>query len=143
MTRFEAWAQHVSNLLVGGTGLVYAWMRYAVEPSDPYAVVNHPFERDLQHLHVLSAPLLVFAVALVWQRHVWVRVRTGFRPRRSTGLALAASFVPMVASGYLLQVAEGAGWRKLWLVVHLASSLLWLLGLIAHLISRRPAGAPL
>lgn len=138
MTRAEAWLQHVSNLLVGGTGLVYAWMRYALEPDDPYAVVNHPLERDVQHLHILVAPLLVFAVALVWQRHVWVRVRSGFAPRRATGLTLAASFVPMVASGYLLQTADGETWRTAWLAVHLATSGLWLLAMGVHLLSARP-----
>jgi hypothetical protein len=139
VTRAEAWLQHVSSLLVGGTGLVYAWMRYALEPADPYAVVNHPFERDVQHLHVLTAPLLVFAVALVWQRHVWARVRSGFAPRRPSGLALAASFAPMVASGYLLQTAESPAWRTVWLWLHLASSVLWLLALGVHLLSPRPA----
>lgn len=140
MTRAEAWLQHVSNLLVGGTGLIYAWMRYAVEPDDPYAVVNHPLERDVQHLHVLTAPLLVFAVALVWQRHVWARVRSGFAPRRPTGLALASSFAPMAASGYLLQTAEAEGWRTAWLIVHLMSSGLWLLAMLVHLLSPRPEG---
>ena len=26
MTRAEAWTQHAANLLVGGTGLAYAWL---------------------------------------------------------------------------------------------------------------------
>jgi predicted metal-binding membrane protein len=138
VTRGEAWLQHVSNLLVGGTGLVYAWMRYALEPDDPYAVVNHPLEREVQHLHLLVAPLLVFAVALVWQRHVWARVRSDFPARRATGLALAASFAPMVASGYLLQTADGETWRTAWLVVHLSTSGLWLLAMGVHLLSPRP-----
>lgn len=141
MTRAEAWLQHAANLLVGGTGLVYAWMRYLVEPDDPYAVVNHPLERDVQHLHVLAAPLLVFAVALIWQRHVWVRVRSGFAPRRATGLALASSFVPMLASGYLLQTAESEAWREAWVWVHGSTSCLWLAAMGVHLVSRRPTPA--
>jgi len=64
VTRVEAWAQHVANLLVGGTGVVYAWMRYALQPDDPYAIVNHPLERDVQHLHILAAPLLTLLA--VW-----------------------------------------------------------------------------
>lgn len=138
MTRAEAWLQHLSNLLVGGTGLIYAWMRYALAPEDPYAVVNHRFERDVQHLHLLTAPLLVFAVALVWQRHVWARVRSGFAPRRPTGLALAISFAPMLASGYLLQTAQSQAWRTAWIWVHLSSSGLWLVALAVHLLSPRP-----
>ena len=59
MTRLEAWFLHVATILVGGGGLVYAWMRYFVRPDDPFAVVNHPWQPDVQHLHVLAAPLLV------------------------------------------------------------------------------------
>lgn len=138
MTRAEAWLLHVSNLLVGGTGLVYAWMRYAVQPEDPYAVVNHPLERDVQHLHILVAPLLVFSVALVWQRHVWARVRSGFEPRRATGLTLAASFAPMLATGYLLQTSESESWRTAWLWLHLATSGVWILAMVVHVFSPRP-----
>jgi hypothetical protein len=116
---------------------VYAWMRYAVEPSDPFAVVNHPLEPQLQHLHILSAPLLVFAVALLWQRHAWARVRSGFPVRRPTGIALVVSFVPMAASGYLLQTADAQVWRQTWLVVHLATSALWLAAYLVHQLSRR------
>jgi len=42
MNRFEVWALHLSTLLVGGTGLIYGWMRYFAEASDPFSLVNHP-----------------------------------------------------------------------------------------------------
>jgi hypothetical protein len=141
VTRAETWLQHVSNLLVGGTGVVYGWMRYAVEPEDEFALVNHPWQPDAQHLHVLVAPLLVFAVGLIWSRHVWTRIRAGFRPRRPTGLVLAASLVPMIASGYLLQTAVEEAWRTAWIVVHVAASGLWIAGYLVHQLSPRGAGA--
>ena len=43
-------------------------------------------------------------------------------------------FVPMVASGYLLQTTVTEGWRTTWIVVHLASSTLWIVTTIAHLV---------
>lgn len=138
MTRFEAWSLHASNLLVGGTGLVYAWMVYFAESADEFAVVNHPWQPDVQHAHVVVAPLAIFAVGLVFQRHVWARIRSGYRPRRPTGLLLALSFAPMVLSGYLLQVAADPAWRTAWTWVHVATSVLWVLGYAAHLVSRRP-----
>ena len=61
MTRTEAWFSHVAAALVGGTGLVYGWMRYFAESDDPFAIANHPWQPHFQHLHVLTAPLLVFA----------------------------------------------------------------------------------
>jgi len=143
MTRGEARWNHAANVLVGGTGLVYGWMLYFGEPVDDFALVNHPLQPDLQAWHVRLAPLLVFTVALIWAPHVWKRVRSGFRPRRATGLTLCASFWPMVASGYLLQTAVSEGWRLAWVVVHVATSILWLVFYGVHLLRPRPArGAP-
>ena len=132
MSRFEAWTLHVSNLLVGGTGLVYAWMVYLAKPADPYAVVNHPFQPQTQHLHILAAPLLVFATGLIWRRHVWAGWRRGGAESRRSGLSLALLLAPMIVSGYLLQTAVDGDWRKIWAGVHLAASILWLLGYLVH-----------
>jgi hypothetical protein len=140
VTRSEAWLQHAANALVGGTGLVYGWMRYLAEPVDPFAVANHPWQPHAQHLHVLCAPLLVFACGLIWSRHVWARVRSGFRPRRPSGLALAASLAPMVASGYLLQVAVDERWRTAWIWIHVLVSCVWIAAYLVHQLSPRGAG---
>lgn len=132
MSRFEAWMLHLSNLLVGGTGLVYAWMVFLAEPSDPYAVVNHPLQPQAQHLHILLAPLLVFTAGLVWRRHVWSQWKRGIEERRRSGLSMIFVLVPMIVSGYLIQTATGDEWRRIWVWVHLATSGLWLLGYLAH-----------
>ena len=84
-----------------------------------------------------SAPLLVFASGLIFQRHILARVRSGFRPRRPTGLLLASLLVPMIASGYLLQTSSTETWRTVWIAVHLATSVLWIAGYAIHLLSPR------
>jgi hypothetical protein len=132
MTRLEAWLLHASNALVGGTGLVYGWMRYALKPEDPYSVVGHPLQPDVQHLHVLFAPLLVFACGVVWQAHVWAGLRNHSSARRRSGLFLTATMIPMIASGYAIQIAVGEGWRAVWIAVHVASSSLWIAAYLAH-----------
>lgn len=137
MTRSEAWLVHASCALVGVTGVIYGWMRYFAEPADEFAVVNHPAQPLLQHLHVLVAPLLVFACGLVWRDHVWARIRSSFPLRRPTGLLLAALFAPMAASGYGLQVAVDDVWRRVWIVVHVATSVLWIGGYLVHQLSPR------
>ncbi len=137
MSRLEVWFLHLSTLLVGGTGIVYAVMRYVLKPQDPFGVVNHPLQPTVQHLHVLFSPLLVFAVGLIWRRHVWASWRSGLAERRRTGLDLIVSMGPMVVSGYLVQVAASERWRAVWTGTHLAASTLWVLGYVAHLVSRR------
>lgn len=136
MTRGEAWFHHAANLLVGATGIAYAVLRYGVEPPDPFAAV-HPWLPPVQHAHVWTAPLLVFALGLAWRVHAWAGVRAGGAARRRSGLALLATAIPMAASGYLLQTAVGPGWRRLWLAVHLGASGLWLAGYLAHQLARR------
>ena len=132
MKRAEAWALHLSMLLVGGTGLVYAWMRYLAAPDDPYAIVNHPWQPALQHLHIWTAPLLVFAAGLVWREHIWKHWSQGVRQGRRSGGTLLFSLAPMALSGYFIQTAVSDGWRQAWVIVHLATAALWTLGYAAH-----------
>jgi len=133
VTRAQAWTLHASALLVGGSGLVYAWMRYLCEPVDELAVAHHPLEPAVQHLHVLVAPLLVFAAALVWGEHVWKRVRTRYPRRRPTGLLLFGLFFPMVFSGGWVQVAGGELARTLAVWLHAGSGTLWCAAYGVHL----------
>jgi hypothetical protein len=139
MTRTEAWLMHLASVLVGGTGLIYAWMLYLVEPADELAVVNHPAQPFFQHAHVWTAPLLVFALGLVWKSHAWACSRHGVGSRRGSGVALMATAAPMILSGYLLQTAVAPGWRGAWLAVHLAASALWIAGTLVHQLTPRPS----
>jgi hypothetical protein len=134
MTRAQAWLAHTAALLVGGSGLVYAWMRYLCEPRDEFALVNHPWQPLLQHLHVLAAPLLVFAVAALWAEHVWRRVRSGYPRQRPTGLVLFVLFFPMVFSGGWVQVAEGELARTAAVWTHALGGTLWCAAYAVHLV---------
>lgn len=131
MSRAHLIFLHLANLAVAGTGLVYAWMRYLVEPTDEWAVVNHPWQPHLQHLHVLAAPLLVFAIGLIWSAHVIGKLKNG-RGNRIVGIGLTTLFMPMAASGYLLQVAVDPAWRQTWIWFHVASSLVWVVAFVVH-----------
>jgi hypothetical protein len=132
---WESWTVHLSTVLVAGTGAVYAVMRYLLEPSDPYAVVNHPLQPTVQHLHVLAAPFLVFAAGLIWREHVWKHYKNGAKSGRRSGLWMLPTLLPMVVSGYLIQTTVTEGWRTAWIVVHLATSTLWLVGYAGHAVA--------
>ncbi len=136
MSRGEALLLRVATLLVAGSGMVYLVMRELLEPADEFAVVSHPWQPHVQHLHVLAAPLLVFAVALVWRRHVANGLRNGSR-RRRTGVALATTFAPMVVSGSLVQVTVSEGWRAVWSWTHIVAALAFTGVAVAHLLRRR------
>jgi hypothetical protein len=142
VTRAERWLFHASNVLVAGTGGVYAWMLYALEPADEYALVNHELQPTFQHLHVWFAPLLVLMAGVLWRAHVAPQLRSERRARRRSGLALLALLLPMVLSGYSIQVVSEPTWRNTWVSVHVASSVLWCVAMLVHLVARarvRPA----
>ena len=134
MSRWEGRFLNVANLLVGGTGLVYAMMRYFMKPADEWAVINHPWQPHMQHLHVLAAPLLVFACGLIWRRHVVGNLRRDDRRGASSGPGLLLTLVPMTLSGYLIQTTVGETWRQIWIVTHLVSSGAWILAFAGHLL---------
>ena len=137
MTPGETRFTHLAVLLVGGTGLVYGWMCYLARPDDPFAVVNHPWQPDLQHLHVLMAPLLVFGLGLLWRNHVWVKVRSRAGRQRWSGLVLLGLLVPMAATGYFVQVTVDEGWRAVWVWTHGISSCVFLLFYVGHMFAAR------
>ena len=134
MTRPTAVLTHLATLCAGGTGLVYAWVLYlAGPPEDEFALVNHPWQPEVLAAHVLTSPLLVFACGFLWPLHVLGKLRAKNPERRRTGLSLALLVGPMVASGYLLQVTVAEGPRQAWVVLHVASSILWLVTYGVHL----------
>jgi hypothetical protein len=132
----EVALMYVAGTLVGGTGVVYAYFRYVATPADPFAVVASPWQPLVQHLHVLAAPLLVFASGALWRSHALAAWRKDGAGGRRSGLLLALSTVPMIASGYLVQVAAEEDWRRAWGVVHTVVSVAWIAGSVAHMVSR-------
>ena len=110
MTRFERWSVWSSAIATGLTGLGFFWAKYLVESSDPWALVNHPLEPWLLKIHILVAPVFVFAVGLITIRHVLMHIRARIRRGRLSGLAMVWLMIPMVGSGYLIQVVSEQGW---------------------------------
>jgi thiamine biosynthesis lipoprotein len=137
MTRLEIWFLHLTTALAWSTGLVYAILRYFVKSEDAFGVVNHPLEPHLQHLHILLTPLMVFAIGVIWRRHVWTSWRSGQGSRRRSGIGMALILGPMVLSGYLIQVVLAEGWRAAWVVIHVTASLVWLAGYGFHVLTLR------
>jgi len=145
VSRLSARLLHIASFLVIGSGAIWAYLRYVhdlgPEPEDPVLAMEwsgiHPWEPALRNLHLVAAPLLVFAVGLIWSGHVAPRL---LRPwaRRATGLGLALLFGPMVLTGVLLQVAESEASRTLWAWAHGLSSLVWAGAYLAHQL--RPKG---
>lgn len=132
MSRFEKWTVWITTLLTGITGLAYLWTKYLVSPPDAFAVVNHPLQPLFLKTHILVSPLLLFALGMIALRHVWLHFRTGVRIGRKSGIITALIIVPMVLTGYLIQVLTGEGWVRAMALSHIAFGTLYLVGIGLH-----------
>ncbi|MBI4456780.1 MAG: hypothetical protein HY644_12890 [Acidobacteria bacterium] len=132
MSRWEAWLFHILTAVVSLTGAVYFWMKNLMETDDPFSLVNHPLQPFMLSIHILSAPLLVFAVGIIFNSHIASKLRKANGGNRRSGMASLFSFLPMVISGYLLQVSSDATVHRLALVLHLATGAIFVTTYLAH-----------
>lgn len=132
MNAFQRWLLWGSSLVTGGTGLAYWWMKHRMTPVDAWAVINHPLQPWMLKAHILAAPLMVFAVGLIAGEHVWRHWRGGVRAGRRSGLMAMWVFVPMVATGYLIQAVTHVGLLEALGWAHLVTGAAYLVGLAAH-----------
>ncbi|HJU82824.1 MAG TPA: hypothetical protein VJ600_01300 [Holophagaceae bacterium] len=133
MTKLEKLSLHLAALLTGLTGLLYGWLRYYGQVQGEFGPEPHHLQPLMQHLHVLTAPLLLFALGLVVRGHLWPKLRSGRPEGRRTGLFLGLVLAPMVMSAYGLQIATEPAWRMGLAWIHGVTSLLFLLGYGVHL----------
>lgn len=134
MNAFERWSVRLTSLAVIVTGFAILWFQYGVESPDPFAVVNHPLQIWALKGHVLVAPLFVLAIGFISVRHIWRHIVRGVEPGRRSGLLTIAAIVPMVASGYLIQVVVSEGLRTVIVWTHIGSSVVFTVGVGFHLV---------
>ena len=122
------------NIVVAITGLAYLYMKYALASDDPFAVVNHPWQSSVLSLHVVFAPFVVLLFGIVLRSHIIKKLISDSRPDRRTGWISLISFSTMALSGYLLQVATSVAWLNAFVVLHIGTSIVFIIGYGAHLV---------
>lgn len=146
MNRFERILLHCSALGAAATGVIFFYMKYLLRSDDPFSVVHHPWQPSVLALHVLIVPVLVFALGLIAREHMIGRlVERQPHPSRRSGIAAMLLTVPMIVSGYLLQVLTDPGVRKALAIGHAGTGAVFALLYVLHLAlgrsARRTAGA--
>ena len=122
----------IGSAVSGASGLVYWWMDHMMEPVSEWAVINHPLQPWVLKAHIVTAPLLVFAIGMIAMDHIWKQYRLGISAGRRSGVSAMWVFVPMVLSGYLIQSVTSPAWLSALAWLHLGSGLAFLLGLAIH-----------
>ncbi len=142
MSPIERFATNLSTFVVGLSGGVYAVMKYLMISDDPFSVVNHPWQPWVLDLHVLAGPAMIFAIGWIARDHILskTRNRNGSGAGRGTGLLAVVCLLPMISTGYLIQVFTNETARAACVWIHLATGTVYFVLFVAHLVvSRRLA----
>jgi hypothetical protein len=140
MKRWEARVNHVGWGVTAVSGVLYGVLKYFVSASDSDSRLSVPWQPSVLAAHVLAAPVAVFALGLIFRKHVLVRLLAGQREGRPTGTLLTWCAFPLALSGYLLLVITG-GWARRWTGwIHAAVGLLFAAGYALH---PRGSGPPI
>ena len=145
MTTGERRLLHVAAGATSITGVTVWVMKDLLPRRDPFSVLGHPWQPHVLAAHLLVAPTLVFALGLIYREHIvqgWRYGRSG--DGRRSGLLTVLGALPMILSGYLLQVVTGDLARHVLSIGHLVTGLLFTGMFLAHLVRawRRRATAP-
>lgn len=124
---------HTAQFLVSATGIAYGTIKYLLPPPDEFALINHPLQSTMMHWHILFSPSLIFMIGLMWHRHILFYLRSHQKTGRNSGLIMAVTFIPMVISGYALQVSVHEGMKNLFIWMHISMSCFWFFSYIVHI----------
>ena len=138
MSAFERALLNVSTWLVALSGAAYFYIKYWMTGDDPFSVIHHPIQPHALSLHVLLAPVFVFALGLVTREHIIGYLLEPRRRRgRVTGVVVLSVAAPMIVSGYLMQVLTDPAARRVLSVIHAGGGALYALLFLGHLAGSR------
>jgi len=132
VTRWKKYSFSALAMTVSLSGGAYGWMKYLLTTDDPFAVVNHPLQPLMLHLHVASAPAFLVLFGILLDSHVAERIGRDL-PNRGSGLLSFGTILVMSVSGYALQIVTGDRARQVWVAAHLGSGLLFAVAYSVHL----------
>lgn len=132
MSWWERWWLDISSTAVIVTGIVYAWMKYVGETEDPFSVVGHSWQPLMLNWHILVSPFLVLILGITFSSHILSKIRSNFPANRRSGWSMVICFLPMVLSGYLLQVLTNPIALQIALVIHLITGGIFAVCYVIH-----------
>jgi hypothetical protein len=119
---------------VAVTGVAYLYMRYIMTATDPFAVINHPWQPAVLSLHVVAAPIFIALFGMLFRSHTLKELLSPNIGNRRTGWMSLISFSTMALTGYLLQVAANPMWVSAMVWAHVSTSLIFVVGYSVHLV---------
>ena len=149
MTTFQRQFVYISTIAAFISGVLYIGLRTFAEPEDPWAIVNHPLEPWALKAHILTAPIMLFAVGLITAQHIIRSLRSSLPNGRQSGLIMTVLFGPLALTGYLLQTVISPLVTSILSWTHLGLGLICAVALAIHWrvlqgrrLKRRPGALP-
>jgi len=134
MTWWEQWVFNLLHGVVAVTGALYLYMKYVLTTTDPFAVINHPWQPATLSVHIVAAPVFIAFFGMLFRSHTLRQLVSPNPGNRRTGWTSLISFSSMAVTGYLLQVASSSGWLTLLVWAHVSTSLVFVAGYSTHLV---------
>ncbi len=122
MRNWQAQLLRISTAIVVGTGIIYFVMKDLLTTNDPFAIINHPWQPLFQKLHLLSGPLMIYAVGIYTLSHVIPHLKSRRPLGRLTGVVLCTLTLLMALSGYLIQMISSETWLSRVAIAHIGIS---------------------
>ncbi|MBD3334459.1 MAG: hypothetical protein GF355_02995 [Candidatus Eisenbacteria bacterium] len=126
-----------ASIVVGTTGGALFWTKYLLESSDPFAVINHPWQPWILKLHVLAGPVFLFALGLVTAGHIRHHLQGAEPVGRWTGWAAMLAAAPAALTGYGIQVVTDPVLLSAIKVAHIVTGFLFLAVFAVHVAGAR------
>ncbi len=142
MTWWEKWAFNLLHGLVAATGIAYFWMKYLVTSNDPFAVVNHPWQPSMLAWHIVAAPFFVVVFGMLFRTHTLRKLASTSPRNRRSGWTSLVGFSVMALTGYLIQVTASPAWITAWIWIHVAASVVFVVGYTTHMVVGWRLGRP-
>lgn len=136
MSRAQLVWLHLTVALTTLTGAVFAVMKYWLESTDEFSVVNHPWQPHMLSAHVVVAPIVLFVLGWTFSNHMLPKYRFGNGKNRKSGVGAMLLIAPMTLSAYLLQISVDESLRQAMAIAHWVSSGVFVVAYVAHLFHR-------
>ena len=93
MTWWERWAFNLLHPMVAATGIVYFCMKHLMATTDPFAVVNHPWQPAMLAVHIVAAPFFVVFFGMLFPDARPAQAPVGESPEPAVGVDVAAELL--------------------------------------------------
>ena len=135
--RMKWWEQSAFNVLhgvVAATGVAYLYMKYVMATTDPFAVINHPWQPAMLSVHIVAAPVFIAFFGMLFRSHTLQKLVSPNVGNRRSGWTSVISFLTMALTGYFLQVASTPSWVSVLVWAHVSTSGVFVMGYGVHLV---------